>query len=164
MSDPFDNSVAAGFPASVLYSSPSESKMPNERDSEQKTLHKIAEILLSMGAAGGVVATTVEKVRYDLPIAVSASIQEVTVLAGAYAIEAFITNVTDENPYALSLTDSEADFETVPPRVSVNREFNSAGNIILTEPETKIRFPIGAVGVVSVMGPVGFAKPVVAEI
>lgn len=164
MSDPFDNSVAQGYPASDLYSNVKESLMPNERDTPQKTLHKIAETLVKQGVGAAVATSSVAKSRYDIPIAVNAAVQEVTVLAGSYAIEAFITNVTDENPYALSVTDSEADFEVLPSKVSVSRKFSAAGVVILVEPETKIRFPIGSEGVVSVMGPAGFDKPLVTTV
>ncbi len=100
---------------------------------------------------------------HDVMVPVSLTAMKVVVPAGAYSVRAAILNPSEVPAYqGLSWEDAVGGVaEFASPLLQLTCDLMVVRDVVATYPATDISFPLGAHGVVAVMGPVGFPVPVV---
>jgi hypothetical protein len=109
---------------------------------------------------------TLDVATFDIVLDGEAGLaQEVLVPAGAWIIAAAITNPDDVfGDGGLSWSDSGEVLRVLTnPGVQLRRDLIQVGEAVVRYAETRIVFPVGAAGIVSVVGPLGFEEPVISD-
>jgi len=101
---------------------------------------------------------------FDIPIS-GASAVEVSVAAGAWFLSAKITNPGDlVGGEVLQWDDSGGVYRDFDPEIGLLRDLIETKVGILTYPLAKVKFPINAIGAVSVIAPSGFTAPTITNL